>query len=174
MIVANNNSKMYDGTPLTDSGYTYTTGILADGDVLTATVEGTITNVGETVNEVKSYVVKRGDKDVTKNYTFGESIPGKLEITKRDVTITSGSSKRAYNGQPLTNSEITVTGTGFVTGEAPTSYDVTGTITNVGEVDNTFTYQLPEGVNADNYDINLVTVMQQAEIMLARPTHLSV
>ena len=41
-IVANNNSKMYDGTPLTDSGYTYTTGILADGDVLTATVEGTI------------------------------------------------------------------------------------------------------------------------------------
>ena len=156
VIVANNNSKMYDGTPLTDSGYTYTTGILADGDVLTATVEGTITNVGETVNEVKSYVVKRGDKDVTKNYTFGESIPGKLEITKRDVTITSGSSKRAYNGQPLTNSEITVTGTGFVTGEAPTSYDVTGTITNVGEVDNTFTYQLPEGVNADNYDINLV------------------
>lgn len=39
VIVANNNSKMYDGTPLTDSGYTYTTGILADGDVLTATVE---------------------------------------------------------------------------------------------------------------------------------------
>ena len=37
--------------------------------VLTATVEGTITNVGETANEVKSYVVERGDKDVTKNYT---------------------------------------------------------------------------------------------------------
>lgn len=156
VIVANSNSKKYDGTPLTDSGYTYTPGILADGDVLTATVEGTITNVGETANEVKSYVVKRGDKDVTKNYTFGESIPGTLEITKRDVTITSGSSKRAYNGQPLTNSEITVTGTGFVTGEAPTNYDVTGTITNVGEAANTFTYQLPEGVNADNYDINLV------------------
>ncbi len=156
VIVANSNSKKYDGTPLTDSGYTYTKDILADGDVLTATVEGTIMNVGETANEVTGYVVKRGDKDVTKNYTFGESIPGKLEITKRDVTITSGSSKRAYNGQPLTNSEITVTGTGFVTGEAPTNYDVTGTITNVGEVDNTFTYQLPEGVNADNYDIDLV------------------
>lgn len=156
VIVANSKSKMYDGTPLTDSGYTYTTDILAEGDVLTATVEGTITNVGETANKVKSYVVKRGDKDVTKNYTFGESISGTLEITKRDVTITSGSSKRAYNGQPLTNSEITVTGTGFVTGEAPTSYEVTGTITNVGEVDNTFTYQLREGVNADNYDINLV------------------
>ncbi len=42
VIVAESNSKMYDGTPLTDSGYTYTTGILADGDVLTATVEGTI------------------------------------------------------------------------------------------------------------------------------------
>lgn len=55
VIVAKNNSKMYDGTPLTDSGYTYTTGILAEGDVLTATVEGTITNVGETANEVKSY-----------------------------------------------------------------------------------------------------------------------
>lgn len=156
VIVANSNSKKYDGTPLTDSGYTYTTGILADGDVLTATVEGTITNVGETANKVTSYVVKRGDKDVTKNYTFGESIPGKLEITKRDVTITSGSSKRAYNGQPLTNSETTVTGTGFVAGEEPTSYDVTGTITNVGEAANTFTYNLPANVNADNYDIKLV------------------
>lgn len=40
--------------------------------------------------------------------------------------------------------------------KAPTSYDVTGTITNVGEADNTFTYKLPEGVNADNYDIELV------------------
>ncbi len=156
VIVANSNSKKYDGTPLTDSGYTYTTGILADGDVLTATVEGTITNVGETANKVTGYVVKRGDQDVTKNYTFGESMPGKLEITKRDVTITSGSSKRAYNGQPLTNSETTVTGTGFVAGEEPTSYDVTGTITNVGEAANTFTYNLPANVSADNYDIKLV------------------
>ena len=75
----------------------------------------------------------------------------------RDVTIT-GSSKRAHNGQPLTNSEITVTGTGFVTGEEPTSYEATGTITNVGEADNTFNTftNCSEGVNADNYDIELV------------------
>ena len=40
--------------------------------------------------------------------------------------------------------------------EAPTYYDVTSTIANVGGVDNTLTYQLPEGVNAYNYDIDLV------------------
>lgn len=155
VITANSKSRMYNGTPLTDSGYVYTTGVLADGDVLTAEVEGTITDVGTVDNKVKSYVVKRGDTDVTGNYTFGDSVSGTLEVTKRDVKITSGSSKRAYSGDPLTNSEITVTGSGFVSGQEPT-YNVTGTITNVGKVDNEFTYELPAGVKADNYSIETV------------------
>ncbi len=156
VITANSASKIYNGEALTDPGYTYTTGVLATGDVLTATVTGTITDAGETANTVTNFVVMRDGTDVTKNYTFGKSVPGTLKVTERKVTITSGSSKRAYNGLPLTNSEITVTGDGFVAGEEPTAYNVTGTVTNVDKVKNTFTYELPASVNPDNYIITKV------------------
>ena len=75
-----------------------------------------------------------------------------LTITKRKVTLTSATDSKPYDGTPLTNSNVTVGGEGFVEGEGA-SYDVTGTITNVGSVDNTFTYTLNENTNADNYGI---------------------
>ena len=46
-ITADSNSKTYDGTALTDSGYTISSGSLASEDsITTCTVSGTITNVG--------------------------------------------------------------------------------------------------------------------------------
>ena len=75
-----------------------------------------------------------------------------LTITKRKVTLTSATDGKSYDGTPLTNHEVTVGGDGFAKGEGA-SYDVTGTITNVGSVDNTFTYTLNENTNADNYEI---------------------
>ena len=55
MITAASDEKTYDGSPLTSDGYTYTEGVLAEGDVLTAVVEGTITNAGTEANKVTSY-----------------------------------------------------------------------------------------------------------------------
>lgn len=49
---------------------------------------------------------------------------------------------------------ITVSGDGFVKNDGAT-YDVTGTITNVGTKPNTFTYTLNEGTKAGNYNITL-------------------
>ena len=155
IITADSDKKMYDGTPLTKSTYTYTEGVLAEGDVLTAVVEGTITNVGTTENKVVSYKVMRGETDVTANYTFGKSVDGTLEVTKRKVTLTSADDSKVYDGTPLTNDEVTVTGDGFVEGEGAT-YDVTGTITDPGTAENTFSYALNEGTLAANYDITVV------------------
>ena len=77
---------------------------------------------------------------------------GALTIEKRSVKLTSASDSKPYDGTPLTNSNVTVSGDGFVEGEGA-SYDVTGTITNVGSVDNEFTYTLNENTKADNYEI---------------------
>ena len=77
---------------------------------------------------------------------------GSLTITKRDVTLTSATDEKEYDGTPLINDEITVGGDGFVSGEGA-SYNVTGTITNVGEVNNEFTYTLNAGTLEDNYNI---------------------
>ncbi|MGI6696550.1 MAG: DUF7507 domain-containing protein [Christensenellales bacterium] len=82
VITANSDSKVYDGTPLTNAGYTYTKNVLVDLDVLKAVVEGTITDVGTADNVVTSYKVMRGETDVTGNYTFGESVKGTLTITQ--------------------------------------------------------------------------------------------
>ena len=80
-------------------------------------------------------------------------VDGKLEISKRKVTLTSASDEKVYDGTALTNGTVTVGGAdGFADGEGAT-YDVTGSQTDVGESDNTFTYTLNEGTKADNYTI---------------------
>ena len=156
-VTANSNSKMYDGKPLTDNGYTYTEGVLVNGDVLTAVVEGTVTNVDDaaTQNIVKSYKVMRGTTDVTQNYTFEASVNGELKITKRPVTLTSATASKAYDGTPLTKPEVTVGGEGFVAGEGA-SYSITGAQTLVGSSKNTFTYTLEENTREANYQIETV------------------
>ena len=164
IITANSARKTYDGTPLTDNNFTFTQGVLADGDVLTAVVEGSATNVGdEGKNVVKSYAVKRGETDVTKNYTFGNSIDGKLTINPRKVTLTSETASKEYDGKPLTKPVVTVTGDGFVTGEGAT-YTFTGSQTVVGSSANAFTYTLNEGTDAGNYEVakteGMLTVTQ--------------
>ena len=155
-ITANSASKTYDGTPLTDNGFDYTKGVLVEGDVLTAVVEGSATNVGdEGKNVVKSYVVKRGNVDVTGNYTFTDSVDGKLTINKRTVTLTSETASKEYDGTPLTKPDVTVGGDGFVAGEV-TGITATGSVTFVheGEVTNTITYTTGANFKEKNYNIS--------------------
>ena len=152
VITANSGEKMYDGSALINGGYTFTSGILVDGDVLTAVVEGSQLNAGSSANVVKSYRVMRGETDVTANYRFAESVDGKLTVTARKVVMTSADDEKVYDGTPLTNDEITVTGDGFIEGEGVT-YDVTGSQLDVGSSDNSFTYELNEGTLAENYII---------------------
>lgn len=73
-------------------------------------------------------------------------------ITPRDVTLTSGSAEKEYDGEALTNDKVTAEGDGFVNSDGVT-ITVTGTQTEVGSSDNTFTYE-PEGnTNLSNYEI---------------------
>ena len=80
---------------------------------------------------------------------------GSLTIAKRNVTLTSATDSKVYDRTPLTNDTVTVTGDGFVEGEGA-SYNVTGTITEVGSVDNEFTYTLNANTKAANYNIDTV------------------
>ena len=154
-VTAASESKKYDGTPLTNSGFSCTEGVLVPGDVLTAVVEGSATNVGdEGKNVVKSYKVMRGGADVTGNYTFANSVDGKLTILPRTVTLTSETASKEYNGTPLTRPDVSVTGDGFVSGEV-TGITATGSVTYVsdGTVENTITYTTGAAFREENYDI---------------------
>lgn len=108
VITADSNEKEYDGTALTDSGYTYTEGVLVSGDVLTAVVAGSQTDAGSSANKVTSYKVMRGEEEVTANYTFGDSVDGTLKVTPRAITITvSDASKLFGTADPIFTGSIT-------------------------------------------------------------------
>ena len=85
------------------------------------------------------------------NVTFSVT-DGSLQINPRSVKLTSATDEKVYDGQPLTNGVVTVSGDGFVKGEGA-AYNVTGSQTNAGSSDNTFTYTLNTGTKADNYVI---------------------
>ena len=72
------------------------------------------------------------------------------QITPRTVKLTSGSDSKTYDGTPLTKHEVKEDG--FVKDDGAT-YEFTGSQTNVGTSDNTFTYNLKDGTLASNYII---------------------
>ena len=240
-VTAGSDSKVYDGTALTKNSYTSTDP--AAGDTLASvTVTGSQTNVGLSDNVASDAKLMRGDREVTANYAITyekgtlavtpltdkvtvtitgntgtvtyngaeqsvtgykvESISnplytaadfafsgtasvtgtdagtymmgltaaqfrnqsanfanvefvvtdGSLQINPRSVKLTSATDEKVYDGQPLTNGAVTVSGDGFAEGEGA-AYNVTGSQTNAGSSDNTFTYTLNPGTKAKNYTV---------------------
>ena len=75
-----------------------------------------------------------------------------VAISPREVTLTSGSASKEYDGSPVLCADVYVGGDGFADGEGAT-YDVTGSQTDAGSSANTFTYTLNENTKASNYSI---------------------
>ena len=126
-----------------------------------------------TVSDTRSLKALEADKDYSVTYT-GDlvnagtvtiTVTGKgnytgtftktYKITKRSVTLTSATESKTYDGNPLTNTSIKVSGDGFAKGEGAT-YEVTGSQTEVGDSANAFEYKLNENTLASNYDITKV------------------
>ena len=146
-------SKTYDGTPLKaeDYGHSFVEGLDFADDFASISVEGSQTQAGSSVSQIKEVVPKK-DKDL-KNYklTF---LPGTLTIAKRSVLITSQSATKTYDGSALTRPAVTITGDGFVPGELA-KVEATGSITKVGSTPNTIQYTTTGAFNAANYSIAL-------------------
>ena len=139
-------SKEYDGEPLIGSDAVKIEG-LADGDIITVTATGTITDAGTTDNP---YTIDWGNTNPN-NYTLTEE-PGLLEVTPKKVTITTGSAEKLYDGETLfyDNYELSPSDP-WVNGQAP-KITVTGSITNVGINPNTCMIEW-KGVNPNNYEL---------------------
>ena len=170
VITSSTKKWTYDGQTHTDEVYTVTydgTEATADstGKVFTLSTKDTVT-ITATAEGVKDY-----SDDYSKNNTYTYVLTnadfysnvtanvGTLSIEKRPVTLTSGNAKRSYNGEALTNNDVTgknanglTVETGWVEGEGAT-YSFTGSQTLVGESANAFTVTLKENTKADNYDI---------------------
>lgn len=96
-----------------------------------------------TLTDFKSGDTKQETREVVGQATY--------TIAPRLVTLTSASAEKEYDGKPLTNGDVTADG--FVNGDGVT-ITVTGTQTEVGSSDNTFTYEPKDNnTNLSNYEI---------------------
>ena len=107
IVTADSADKTYDGTPLTDGGWTLTSGTLVDGDELVVTVSGSQTSVGYSHNKVDSVKVMRGDLDVTSSYGQIGMVDGILTVSQRALSESDFGFEP--DGSVYTGSEITGT-----------------------------------------------------------------
>lgn len=142
----------YDDLVINDSSRLYKeSDIRFTGDkTLSATDAGTynLTLQGKFTNSNANFEV-----------TFQVS-DGRLLIKPRPVILTSATAEKGYDGMALTAQTVTASeptaDTGFVTGEG-LLYDVTGSQTDTGSSDNTFTYTaMNAATKLSNYDIATV------------------
>lgn len=153
-LTANSDTKTYDGTEHTVTGYTAKDNKdnLVEGLTFTGVASPSVsaTDAGEYDVEFSGSVV-----GTYNNLYYVTAVnPGTLTINKRSVTLTSESASKVYDGTPLTKPNVTVGGDGFVEGEV-TDIRATGSVTYVseGEVTNTIKYTPTDKFKADNYDI---------------------
>lgn len=160
VITVGNGEKIYDGQALTPDSNEIVTSGLPVGHTIEVAASGSLTDAGEAVATVENYVIKnKAGDDVTSLFadqagavTINE---GKLTVFKRQITLTSATDSKLYDGTALTNDEVTVSGDGFASGEGA-SYNVTGSLVDPGTGSNTFEYVLTGGADARNYAITTV------------------
>lgn len=154
-VVAKSDEQFYNGKPQTISGFEQTeftiNGKIYTVSGLSASVNGTDANTYTNAVTGTAVVTDAAGNDVTNQFTVNTQ-DGTLTIKPIEITLTSASDQKQYDGTPLTNDTVTITAGAFVDGEGYTA-NVTGRQTLVGSSDNTFTYTLNGGTKAKNYDI---------------------
>ena len=99
-------------------------------------------------------ILDAGTEIATSNFVI-TVIDGTLTVDKRNVVLTSASASKQYDGTALTEGTVTTSEDGFAEGEG-VAITVTGTQTEEGTSDNTFTYALNDGTLPENYNITTV------------------
>ena len=152
-ITGNDGSMGYDGNEHSVTGYT----TAIDNQLYTVsdfTFTGEAIAKGTDADSYQMGLNKSQFANNSANFANVEFVvnDGSLQINPRSVKLTSATDEKVYDGQPLTNGVVTVSGDGFVKGEGA-AYNVTGSQTNAGSSDNTFTYTLNQGTKAKNYTV---------------------
>jgi uncharacterized repeat protein (TIGR02543 family) len=139
---ANVSDKEGDNT-FTIDGVTYTV------EGVTSSAKGTNAGTYPTAFDGEAAILLDGE-DVTNRFVISYETAD-LIINKRNVTFTSGTSSKSYDGSALTNSNVEIGGDGLV-GDDSVTFTVTGSQTAAGSSPNYFTYVI--NGNADNYNVS--------------------
>ena len=166
-ITPNSAEKVYDGKPLTDSGYTVSSkdfsasNLKANFDFVVV-ISGSQIEVGSSDNIVESYEIfdKDGNR-ITDNFAVTKE-KGTLEVyadeakMRPELVFSSEGDKKKYDGKPLTNSNWTLESGEILPGHR-LEVTVTGSITEVGVVDNNITVRILDNESKDVTDEYIIT-----------------
>lgn len=139
VITAKDATKPYDGSALTASNDVTVSGLLGS-DTVDATVSGEATVPGKDgTAKIGDYVIKNaaGEK-INDNYANIKLVDGKLTVTKRDITVTTGSATKAFDKTALTTKadDYSIISGSLVSGQKLT-LTLSGTQTDPGSSKNT-------------------------------------
>lgn len=151
--------KVYDATALTKNKWTLVSGAAATGQKLVVKVTGSQTDAGESANTMTAIVRNAAGVDVTAAGYVITCEYGKLMVTPRPITLTSGTDEKEYDGTPLVSHRLS-----FKDAQLAADHtvfpDFTGSQTAPGRSDNTFTAKIRSvGKQKDvtaNYEITAI------------------
>ena len=107
----------------------------------------TFTRTGENATHAGTYTLT-----VKANGNFTGERSTTWRMLRRQVTLTSGSATKPYDGSPVRCGDVHIAGDGFIGLEGAT-FDVRGSQTVAGSSKNAFSYTLKAGTLSGDYDI---------------------
>lgn len=171
VISTASDSKVYDGTPLTNHYWLLVKGSLLSNHYLYVQMTGSITEFGETFNTFEFEIKNTSNIDVSQYYIVMENLGIlRVESNKIVLIIQTESDSKVFDGTPLVNPSWQLKELNLMTGHT-LHVEVTGQITEVGTTSNTLTYVILDALDNDvtdsHYDIievlGLLTVFDETE-----------
>lgn len=152
-ITGNKDTAIYDGTEKSVTGYD----VVISNDLYKESDFKFNGNAEATGTDAGTYQMNLKAADFENNNNNFKTVKfvvtdGSLTINKRDITFTSGSAEKPYDGTSLTNNSVTITKGSFADGEGAT-YEAVGSIIDVGYTYNQIKVTLNSNTKADNYNI---------------------
>lgn len=153
--------KLYDGLPLINEEYEISTGEIVNGQSLEIDFKNSITNVGDISNFFEVKILSE-EEDVTSNYNILMNY-GILKVTSKNITITSASSEKAYDGTELKCEEYNIT-EGEILSNHNIEVEFLSSITNVGNISNSIGVKIYDGDNDVTSNYNILTSLGKLTI----------
>ena len=154
-VTGHTGTAVYDGTAHTVTGYD----VAVSNPLYTAAdfaFDGTASVTGTDAGGYPMGLAESQFRNASANFTEVSFVvnDGGLTVDKRPVTLSSVTDSKVYDRTPLTRSDVTVGGMGFVSGEV-TDIRATGSVLNVSEgtVPNPIEFTPAAAYKAGNYTI---------------------
>jgi len=165
VIRSSNATAVYDGTALTNSEWTISSGELREGHTITVNVTGRQTNVGISENYLSAVIRDKNGADVSSDYNITYET-GVLNVKPRDICIIADSAMKKYDGEPLVADSYTLQSKRDLVSTDVLTVTVEGSQTEIGKSDNVISSVLIENQLGENVTRNYNIIEKTGKLIV--------